>query len=243
MEIARNMPLIAGAAMPTIVRDGQTLKPTGEFEVVCEEQSESLDFVELQMEFDDGVRLQRQIALSREEEFLLLADVIVCDRAAHIDYQTQWPLAAGVAGMNETETREIYLTASGKIQSLVLPLALPEWKVGRSDDKLRFDEQSLTLTQSRVGTTMYAPLFFDLNPKRSRRRRTWRQLTVAEGLKIVPPEVAVAFRIQLNRQQWILYRSLAANGNRTFMGENFAGELFLGKFDQDGEVTPLLHIE
>jgi len=33
------------------------------------------------------------------------------------------------------------------------------------------------------------------------------------------------------------------NGNRTFMGENFAGEFFLGAFDTKGRVEPLLQIE
>ena len=115
--------------------------------------------------------------------------------------------------------------------------------MARHNGQLDFDDDGIELRQNSSGHALYAPLVFDLSPKRSKRPRTWRPLTVAERLKIVPGDVASAFRIQLDNQQWILYRSLGEKGNRTFMGENFIGELFLGSFDTNGHVKPLLQIE
>ena len=242
IEVGRDLPLLGGQTMPEIRLGGQLLEPVSDFEAVCDEQNDDLDFLELEIELSRGVQLQRQFILSRNDDFLIVADAILATEAGELDYRCKWPLAPGVSGMQETETRELYLTA-GKIQSLVLPLALPEWKVARHNGQLDFDDDGLELRQNSSGRALYAPLVFDLSPKRSKRPRTWRPLTVAEQLKIVPNDVASAFRIQLDKQQWILYRSLGEKGNRTFMGENFNGELFLGSFDTNGQVKPLLQIE
>ena len=242
IEVGRDLPLLGGQTMPEIRLGGQLLEPVSDFEVVCDEQNDDLDFLELEIELSRGVQLQRQFILSRNDDFLIVADAVLATEVGGLDYRCKWPLAPGVSGMQETETRELYLTA-GKIQSLVLPLALPEWKVARHNGQLDFDDDGLELRQNSSGRALYAPLVFDLSPKRSKRPRTWRPLTVAEQLKIVPNDVASAFRIQLDKQQWILYRSLGEKGNRTFMGENFNGELFLGSFDTNGQVKPLLQIE
>ena len=242
IEVGRDLPLLGGQTMPEIRLGGQLLEPVSDFEAVCDEQNDDLDFLELEIELSRGVQLQRQFILSRNDDFLIVADAVLATEVGGLDYRCKWPLAPGVSGMQETETRELYLTA-GKIQSLVLPLALPEWKVARHNGQLDFDDDGLELRQNSSGRALYAPLVFDLSPKRSKRPRTWRPLTVAEQLKIVPNDVASAFRIQLDKQQWILYRSLAEQGNRTFMGENFNGELFLGSFDTNGQVKPLLQIE
>ena len=242
IEVGRDLPLLGGQTMPEIRLGGQLLEPVSDFEAVCDEQNDDLDFLELEIELSRGVQLQRQFILSRNDDFLIVADAVLATEVGGLDYRCKWPLAPGVSGMQETETRELYLTA-GKIQSLVLPLALPEWKVARHNGQLDFDDDGLELRQNSSGRALYAPLVFDLSPKRSKRPRTWRPLTVAEQLKIVPSDVASAFRIQLDKQQWILYRSLAEQGNRTFMGENFNGELFLGSFDTNGQVKPLLQIE
>lgn len=242
IEIGRRQPLVVGSCLPEIVLNGTALHPDDEFEVVCCEQNDDVDYVEVEMHWSDGLRLQRQILLSHEEEFLYVADALLPDRSAEIDYRCRWPLAAGIEAMYESETREVYLK-NNKIQALVLPLALPEWKTARFLGQLEVGDGKLILSQNAAGRSLYAPLFFDLSPKRSKKKRTWRQLTIAEQLHPVPKEVAVAYRVQLNNQQWVVYRSLLESGNRTFIGENFSGEFFIGQFDRHGEVNDLLQIE
>ena len=90
---------------------------------------------------------------------------------------------------------------------------------------------------------MYAPLFIDLNGGRFRRRMTWRQLTVAEALRQVPSDAAIGFRVAIGDQQWIIYRALAARGNRTLLGHNLATESLTARFGKDGEVTSIVEIE
>jgi hypothetical protein len=78
----------------------------------------------------------------------------------------------------------------------------------------------LTLTQNQTGRRMFAPLLIDLKSERLRKECTWRQLTVVEHLEIRPPDVAVAYRAQVGKEQWSIYRSLDPNGNRTYLGHH-----------------------
>ena len=99
------------------------------------------------------------------------------------------------------------------------------------------------LSQSIDGSCLAASLLFDLKPKRSLKPRTWRSLTVAENLEIVPKDLAVAFRVQIGKQQWLFYRSLARTGNRTFLGENVVDEFYAGRIDLKGNVQSLAEVE
>ena len=74
-------------------------------------------------------------------------------------------------------------------------------------------------------------------------KRTWRQLTVAEGLEIVSPEIAAAFRVQVDEDQFVFYRALQSIGNRTFLGVNFAGDFCAAKFFRDGKVEELVEVQ
>ena len=242
-EIFHKVGLIQGEIMPVISINGVEMTVSEPFEVACIESDDDLDYLELERDLGKGVFLTRQILLSRSEEFLLVADVIVPRSASRIDYRCGWPLAAGVEGMHESETREVYLTRDKKIHSLVLPLALPEWKTGRTDDHLVFQEGRMCLNQGIDGLGLYVPLFFDLSPQRSMKKRTWRQVTVAENMNKVARDVACAYRVQLDKQQWIFYRIVSSLGNRTFMGENVSSEFFLGRFSRNGKVKQLIEIE
>ena len=86
-------------------------------------------------------------------------------------------------------------------------------------------------------------MFFDLNAKRRSKTHTWRQLTVAQDLDILSRDVAVAYRIQVGRKQWVVYRSLGPTGNRTFMGHNLISEFLVARFLKNGEVENLIEIE
>lgn len=72
---------------------------------------------------------------------------------------------------------------------------------------------------------------------------TWRQLTVAEDRLIVPRDVAVGYRVQIGRAQWLFYRSLAECGNRTLLGQNLVSEFLAARFGRNGIAEPLMEIE
>lgn len=244
LEISRDASLVRGNCLPAISVDGKLVQPSTDFEVVCNHSDEDLEYLELELTLgdDDEATLNRQFILIRESDVLVMADAVLVEEPAVLNYECGFPLAPGIQIMEETETCEVYLR-SGGIQSLVLPLAVPEWKSARTDSRLLIGDQQLTLHQKERGLGLYAPLVFDLNPQRSRQKRTWRQLTVGEERHSVPHDVARAFRFQLNRDQWFFYKSISRRGNRTFLGENFNGEFVFNRFEKDGTVKQLIQID
>ena len=111
--------------MPKVSLNGTLLNPVDEFELTCWQSDDVADYLEIEIELEQGVTVQRQIMLARDEEFLYFADVVIPSEVGLIEYVCEFPLVDGIGVMEESETRELYLK-NKKIQSLVIPLALPE---------------------------------------------------------------------------------------------------------------------
>jgi hypothetical protein len=254
LEISAKEVLIRGNSTISISDDGVPIAFGDEgFNVVCELEDDEVSYLELECQLDN-VHVFRQLLLSKNEHFLFFADSIHKQGAGLIDYRLSLPLAKGIDVIRENGTREMYLSRKGKgIRSLMLPLSLPEWTtepcrgIFAVDTDSILDESNLILEQSTQleseGGALYCPIFFDLDAKRSRQKRTWRRLTVAENLKIVRPEIASAFRVQVSEQQWFFYRALQSISNRTFFGQNFAGDFFAGQFNRNGKVDELVQVQ
>lgn len=167
-------------------------------------------------------------------------------RSEHtVGYRGMIPLGSGIKYAPEAETREAILSGT-KDRALVVPLALPEWRSDHRVGSFACGDSVLDLRQSNPGTSLVAPLWFDLRAKRFAGERTWRQLTVAEDRKIQPPGRAVGYRVHVGGQQWIAYRSLTPRGNRTLLSHNLSTEFLVARFevvDGAGNVDPLVEIE
>jgi hypothetical protein len=126
---------------------------------------------------------------------------------------------------------------------MVMPLALPEWRIDPRGGELAAGEVALELSQSGTGRSLYAPLWIDLEPGRHQKSFTWRQLTVAEERQSVPRDAAVGYRVQFGKQQWVIYRSLTPARNRTLLGHNLSSEFLIARFGRDGSVKALVEVE
>ncbi len=241
LELCQWHTWIGGNCTPTISIDDQIQDSTSEVDVNCNLRFDHADFVELQVAFGEW-RLQRQVLLLRDDDLLLIGDNLVGPQSKRIEYSCSYPLGPGVIGVAETENTEVYLHRK-KSHCLVLPLGLPEWKSAPSTGRLAIQDGLLTLRQTIHGRGLSAPLIFDLNPKRSLKPRTWRGLSVAEKMELVGPDIAAAYRVQIGRQQWLFYRAIAEIGNRTFMGQNFADDFFVGRISLNGAVETILEVE
>ena len=72
---------------------------------------------------------------------------------------------------------------------------------------------------------------------------TWRQLTIAEELRIQPRDIAEAYRLQINRDQWVFYRSLTPCTRRTVMGLHLNTEFYAGRFcPDDGQFEAIVEV-
>jgi len=125
-----------------------------------------------------------------------------------------------------------------------LPLALPEWRSDPRVGQLLESQGRLQLEQQCEGKNLACPLLIDLKKSRSSKPCTWRQLTIAQALEIQSPDVAVGYRAQCGKQQWLIYRSLGETANRTLMGQNTSLECLVARFlASSGEIDELLEIE
>jgi hypothetical protein len=236
--------LLAGTWNIETECNGKAAQVAGEWENLCWQSDKYCDYLELSVPLSEGLRLERQLLVAHKDQVLYLADLVVSvdGSARRIKHSFGLPLVEGVAWQPEAETRDGLLRA-GKLRTAVLPLALPEWRIDPRGGTLSEEKGRLVLTQESIGRAMCCPLLFDLNPKRAKKERTWRQLTVAEWMEVLPRDVAVGFRAQSGGRQWLFYRSLGPTGNRTVLGHNIAGEFCAGRFRQSGKFKEWLEIE
>ena len=150
------------------------------------------------------------------------------------------PISNSKEWQGAEETTEGYIVGKKRLAS-PLPLALPEWRSAYSLGKLQMQEGKLAL-QHAFRNAGYFPLFIDMKPRRLRKPLTWRQLTVAEQLRVVSADEAAGFRVHIGNSQWLIYRSLTEPHNRTLLGQNLSREFFIADFDSDGEASELISI-
>lgn len=223
--------------------NGERLSPTGNWEQVCWESDGDGDYLELELDLAGQITVQRHMLLSRKDGFLFLADALFGIQQGTIDYRSVLPSGGYTDFSPEEETREGTLARRDVKLARVLPLALPEWNVSRSRGQLRGVPGGLEISQGADAGAMFVPMWFDLRRSRLGRSLTWRQLTVARERENVPADVAVGYRVQIGRLQWLVYRSLAQPAVRTVLGKNLLSEFLVGRFLSDGKVDTLLEIE
>jgi hypothetical protein len=234
--------LLSGQWSLDVSLDGAPVAAKGEWSETCQVSDDDVDYLELELHLDRGLRVQRHVALARKDRFLFLADAILGSQRGSLEYRTLLPLCPDVAFLADREAREGMIMGR-KPRANVLPLALPEWRADNRVGELTATEGGLELRQLMQGRSLFAPLFLDLDRPRLGRPLTWRQLTVAHLLEVEPADVAAAYRVALGRKQWLIYRSLTPSRNRTVLGHNLSTEFLIARFQRSGEVESIVEIE
>jgi len=236
--------LLAGVWSSETTCDGEPVRITGEWERLCWETGKRYAYLELGIDLSHGLRLDRQLLMGTEDRVLFLTDILVAADGAprHLHHSLKLPLDSHVTWHPEFETRDGMLNGR-KTRAAVMPLSLSEWRSDSRGGSLSAENGQLTLTQEANGRGLCCPLFFDLDKKRAKQERTWRHLTVAEWMEVLPHDLAVSYRAQSGHDQWLYYRSLGPVGNRTFMGQNIAGEFSAGRFFETGKYKEWIEVE
>lgn len=215
-------------------------------------------YLEIELPLEDGWLVQRHILFAYEEKIVLLADSLVRlvppkdGETFKIEYESSIPLAPGIKAESDHEAWEMLLSVNNSPKSKssttkpfgrVFPLGLPEWKKLESNGEFLAEGRSLRLRMHGEGNGLFAPLVIDLDSLRLKSPYTWRRLTVGENLEVVPAEKAVGFRLQLAKEQFLLYRSLTSTANRTVLGHNLISDFLFAGFDPETGVAPIVDIE
>ncbi len=265
--LSGRLPSLSGPWQCEVLRNGRPMPPVSAWRSTCRVRDADVDYCELVIELRGGLSIERHLILARKDRFLLLADAVIGARAGSLQYRSVLPLATGVSLRLPRQTCEGFLVGPLRRRlAAVLPLALPEWKkapglrrkalgptmlrmvpaggvVESSAGQLLATPGALELRQAAAGRSLFAPLWFDLDPGRARRRLTWRHLTVAESMARIRDDMAVGYRVAAGSGQWLVYRSLAPKRNRTVLGHNLSTETLVARFRRNGEVESIIEIE
>jgi hypothetical protein len=220
--------------------DGRAIEP-GEWTCVCWHSDHDGDYVELQSRVAD-VRIERQIFLSRTDDFALFADAVVCEQEARIDCVSRLALAPGCGTASQTRTRECRLLFGRAAPARMFPLALNCPRIEAAAGQFSAADGQLTLHHTGAGG-LYAPLVLDWSPRRRRGPASWRRLTVACNGAAVPPAVAAGFLLETAASKWLIYRSLQPTLEpRSVLGQHTMYETLVANFVR-GDVEALVQVE
>ncbi|TWU22937.1 hypothetical protein Pla52o_24700 [Novipirellula galeiformis] len=244
--------VVSGTVQTSIEIDGVDQQPSGDWSLVCEYTDDDVHFIEIEQPWTGGVVLQRQLMLIRDDRCLMMADgVLPCQDSESdaatplksIRYSTRIPVAAGISAELENETRELFLS-DGQPRALVMPLSASEWRIGPTTTKLSASEDDHLVWTAQGNGALYMPLWFDLQQRRFRRKRTWRQLTVGDERRLCDRHEAVGFRVQVGSEQWMIYRSLGQRRCRTVLGKHLIADFFAARFDTgEGDYDELVTVD
>ncbi len=227
--------------------DGESIPISNNWNCSCFASDEDADYLELQLQLTDEIKIERQILLSRTEHIALLADVISGAGDARVDYSAKLPLAKNVTVQADLPTRELRLQHKNFF-ARAFPLALPQDRVQSVAGRfglLEEDEEkgTIELHQAALGG-IYAPLLLCWHPHRKRAYVDWRKLTVTHDGQRLKTDAASGHRLRLGSKQWFLYHNVnKSKQSRTVLGHHTLNETVFGVFNTDGEVEPILLVE
>jgi hypothetical protein len=247
--LAGRAAVISGRCQTMIEFDGAAQQSCGPWTSSCEYTDDDVHYLELEQPWTGGILLQRQWMIVRDDRCVLFSDSIVpkdsaaSHQGAEIRYDCRFPLAPSITVDPEPETRDLLL-CDGKRRGLVMPLSASEWRLGASSATLKATDDGHLVLSARGSHRLNIPLWFDFQQRRFNRKRTWRQLTVADELRIAEPSEAVGYRVQVGSQQWMVYRSLGATACRSVLGKHLVADFFSARFDpSDGSLEELVTVD
>ncbi len=229
-----------------LLRKQQPVPIDVSWQEVCWFSDDDVDYLELECAVEDVCKIQRQVMLMRDEGIVYFADALIAEESDDWSIESLWTTPNDIRLHSEPKTTEGKLVRSGNEEqtaALLLPVAMPEWRRSPSNAKMGFNDSTLFLQSSTQSKNLYSPLVMALRGNERPQAFTWRQLTIAEELQIQPRNVAEAYRVQVNRDQWVFYRSLTPCTRRTVMGLHLNTEFYAGRFSRsDGEFEPILEV-
>ncbi|XZE52170.1 hypothetical protein SH139x_003852 [Planctomycetaceae bacterium SH139] len=135
-------PLLSGQWRAEIIVDGVQREPSGPWRELCWHSDDDVHYLEVEQTFAGGIRLQRQVMLLRDDRALMLADAVLgAEPGKELQLLTEVDLAPQVAVDEDDDMRELLLV-DDKRRAMVLPLALGEWRVGKSRGNLSVADQT-----------------------------------------------------------------------------------------------------
>jgi hypothetical protein len=243
LELAtRGQVMLSGEWQVELRAGGVDVPIAGPWTCSCWYSEDEGDYLELQAQPTPEIHIERQLLLSRTDDLLFLADAVIGSGDVRFDYASRLPLVPELDVLPFSGTRECRVTGPAG-QARLFPLGLPCDRVTGTAGQFVGSNGQLELRQSGIGG-LYAPIVIDWNPNRRRSPAFWRALTVAQNGAAVPPRSASGCRLQIGKEQWLIYRSLSPILEpRTILGQHTMYETMIGRFERSGELEPIVLVE
>ena len=229
-----------------IFQNQKPLQTDVSWQEVCWFTDDDVDYLELECEVENVCKIQRQVMLMRDEGVVYFADALIAQAPDQWSVKSTWTLSNDIELRSEPKTTEGKLVRAGnenQSTALLLPVAMPEWRRSPNHSRMECTGQTLSLQCDTTAKNLYNPLVMSLRGIESTPAYTWRQLTIAEELQNQPRHIAEAYRVQVNRDQWVFYRSLTPCARRTVMGLHLNTEFYAGRFSrEDGLFEPVVEV-
>jgi hypothetical protein len=214
-----------------------------------EDNENGCELIEIESDLSCGFRLRRFFLLDELNRIFIACDSLTrgsdvsnCDGAleyeSSIVYSDKLQTKRLGRAMSDILFRpDPKLRGFQRVAFRVIPLALSSAKfLHASNGKICYGQNRNAYN----GLSMFAPVFFDFKMSRADKKAIWRELTVGENLEKVTPDKAAGYRVQIGKDQFLLYYSLTPPANRTLLGHNLIDEICYAKFDPKTGVKPLL---
>lgn len=241
---AFGVPLLHGGWDLQVTVRGGAAQVRSDWECVCWFSDADTDYLELKQTASPDVEVLRQVLLSRNDHFVLLADVVksMAGSVGPIELSTRLPLVPGAHAEQDALTRE-WRVKAGPLKVRVLPLGLPQESLHRADGSLAIDSAAIVLRQRAAGSGVACPLVLDWSPARRKAATQWRPLTIAEGGVTLGGADACGVRWRIGDAQWVYYHALTPRVTaRTVLGMHTFNETVIGEF-AGGELQQLVQVE
>ena len=229
-----------------IFQNQKPLQTDVSWQEVCWFTDDDVDYLELECEVENVCKIQRQVMLMRDEGVVYFADALIAQTPDKWSVKSTWTISNDIELRSEPKTTEGKLVRAGdenQTAALLLPVAMPEWRRSPNHSRMECTGQTLTLQCDTTAKNLYNPLVMSLRGIKTTPAYTWRQLTIAEELQNQPRHIAEAYRVQVNRDQWVFYRSLTPCARRTVMGLHLNTEFYAGRFSRDdGLFEPVVEV-
>lgn len=241
---AGTLSLLAGPwEAATIVEGDRRTALAGQWEWSCWNADEDADYLELQLEFSEGMRLERQILLSRGGQFALFADCVLQAGPGPLEYRSQFHTASGVTARLAPGSRGVDLRRGTTRVARCCPLFLPQQTVEATAGSVMTTPTGWEMRNLSAGASQFVPMVVDWHPQRLKETCAWTPLTVTEDRVELPGDVARAFRLRLGTYQLAIYRSLIRSEvGRAFLGHHTRFETLVGAIEPTGLVDQILAI-
>lgn len=239
----QDVDLLSGVWGINVELNGEVLQTDADWEATCWHSDSDGDYLELQQQFTDEVIVDRQLFLSRRDDFLYLAEIVHVPDDARLIVRSTLPFENPLKLKQDQYTREWKVGSKKKPTARFFPVAFDQEIVQKTDGSIGQTDRGLTVERTSNGS-LYMPMVLDWHRHHLAAPAEWRALTITQSRQKTPSSQAAAYRLRLAEQHIFMYRSLVKpHSPRAILGEHTLNESLIGNFDSDGDVLPLLVVE